>query len=612
MGTNLSQISDSSLLLWPGTQKSTTHQAALAKCARFARPAWIQLPADLIETRYRLKAVEYSFDESERAIAIQARLRKIFEESNEKSLTFTQFYLIAQPHAGASCYNISDYVKSCVDGDLSVAERLRGRTLIHIYQTEKAVDDLLSDSGVDRFIKRFLTQYLEMYGTEAIIGFTCELPSFLSVLAADGASIPWSPAMLGEIVPETAEVKHKPAENARERLLNQQPATLPLLFHEAYDSAVVRSAYWQALTVQFAECFIGGLRNFCHQHGLKFSVTLQASAKTLTFELGTLLSEIDCPILRTTVLNTPRRLVVAKSVCSHAKHVGMLRNGTSILSQRLSDATLGFNQWVSVSSELYGEPTLTARFAATGHPKRASLMVSPTQSLWMKPSEKQWNHVTKAWGWFCQTVWHLGYDFHIVSEARLIESTVNSEKQGISFNGEVYQLVLLPSCISLHETTVERLTTFTKAKGRLLVNAPVPYLLNGRIGLEPYPLEHLMYRRRTTILDGPLKERETALKKFLRKWVPSVISFYARPANQLTEAIQVHHRQDGNRHTFYLFNTAAKPMDTLVEIAGEAAAVDELQLQTGKQVSIDAWHADGKTYLNCKFAPKQGRLFLVS
>ena len=611
MGTNLSQISDSSLLLWPGMQKSTAHQAALARCARFESPAWIQLPADLIKTRYWLKAVEYSFEESEAAIAIQGRLQRIFEESDEKSPTFTQFYLIAQPHAAASCYNISDYVKQCVEGDLSVAERLRGRTLIHIYQTERAADDLLSDSGVDRFIKRFLTHYVEMYGTAAIIGFTCELPSFLSVLAADETSIPWSPAMSEGIITEAAESRHKPAVNAPEYLSNQQPATLPLLFHETYDSAVVRSTYWQALTGQFAKCFIRGLRNFCHQHGLKFSVTLQASAKTLTFELSTLLSEIDCPILRTTVLDTPRRLVVAKSVCSHAKHVGMLRKGTSILSQRLSDVTLGFNQWVSPSSKPHGKATLTTLFA-TGHPKRASLMVSPTQSLWMKPSEKQWNHVTKAWGWLCQTVWHLGYDFHIVSEAQLIEATVNSEKRGLNFNGEVYQLILLPSCISLHETTVERLTAFTKAKGRLLVNAPAPYLLNGRIGLEPYPLEHLIYRRRTTILDGPLGERETALKKFLRKWMPSVISLYARPANQLTEGIQMHHRQDGNRHLFYLFNTTAEPMDTLIEIAGEAAAVDELQMQTGKQVSIDAWHADGKTYLNCTFAPEQGKLLLVS
>ena len=46
-------------------------------------------------------------------------------------------------------------------------------------------------------------------------------------------------------------------------------------------------------------------------------------------------------------------------------------------------------------------------------------MVAPTQSLWTKPDEKQWSGLTKAWGWLCQSVWELGYDFRIVSEQEL-------------------------------------------------------------------------------------------------------------------------------------------------------------------------------------------------
>jgi hypothetical protein len=164
----------------------------------------------------------------------------------------------------------------------------------------------------------------------------------------------------------------------------------------------------------------------------------------------------------------------------------------------------------------------------------------------------------------------------------------------------------------LHETTVQHLTEFLKAKGRLIVNAPVPYLLNGRVGLEPYLLERLIYKHRTTILDGPQGERETDLRKFLRKWITPAISLYIGQENQPTEVVQVHHRMHGKYQTFYLFNTGEKPIETLIEINGEAESVEERLLETGEQIPLTFWKANGKTYLNCSFDPEQGRLLVVS
>ena len=91
-------------------------------------------------------------------------------------------YLIAQPHADAPCYHISDYIRKCVAGDLKIAERLRGRTLITLYQTEASAADLLSDSGTSAFVEHVLKGYLETYGKRNLIGFSCELPKFLSML----------------------------------------------------------------------------------------------------------------------------------------------------------------------------------------------------------------------------------------------------------------------------------------------------------------------------------------------------------------------------------------------------------------------------------------------
>jgi hypothetical protein len=159
---------------------------------------------------------------------------------------------------------------------------------------------------------------------------------------------------------------------------------------------------------------------------------------------------------------------------------------------------------------------------------------------------------------------------------------------------------------------VQILTEFTKAKGRLIANAPAPYLLHGKIGLEPYLLERLIYRPQTTILDGPQTERETDLKKYLRKWISPAISIYSNQEDSLAEGIQVHHRQNENFQVFYLFNTRLETIETLVEIIGEVENVKERHLQTAKEIPLTFWHANGKTYLNCTFEPEQGRLFVVS
>lgn len=606
MATNLTYIPNSSLLSYPDMKKSTAHQAELAKLARFSKQAWIQLDSAKIQTRYRLKVVALDFRASETATSIQGNLRNVYQKGKP---LFNQFYLVAQPHTDALFYNITDYIQRCIASDLTVAERLRGRTLLYIYQSEENADDLLSDSGVNAFIKRVLTRYVEFYGTDAILGFAIELPRFLSVLDTDGTSVPWSGTLLKQIREDDYENSHRTSTNAR-------GSFLPFLFFDTYDSSVIRSVFWQELTSQFAQCFLGGIRDFCHQHHLKLAVTLRESARSLQYELGSLLEQVDCPILTASESDTTRRFIVAKSVCSSTRHAGIFRKETHTLSQCLSDATFGFNQWILNNGkgshfDSYPHESL-GQLLQAGYPKRPILMLSPTQSLWMKPEEKQWNNITKAWGWLCETVWNIGYDFDIASEAQLAGATVEEKDGMICLNGKKYRLVLLPSCLSLHETTVQRLTEFMKAKGRFIVNAPVPYLLNGRVGLEPYLLERLIYKHRTTILDGPQGERETDLRKLLSKWIVPSISVYIGQENQLTEVVKAHHRTHGEYQTFYLFNTSEKQIETLVEISGEAEIVEERLLQTGKRIQLSFWQANEKTYLNCTFDPRQGRLLVVS
>ncbi len=599
-------FSTGNVLSWQRTQNAAAHQAEL----RRSKQAWVALPSALLQTRYQLDAIDLSFGDAETATTIQSSFR---DSQLSDGTDFNQYYLIAEPHADAPCYNISDYVQRCVAGDLTIAERLRGRTVINLYQTEGVTDDLLSDHGVSQFIERMLRGYLKTYGKQHLIGFTCEPPKFLSlasVLGAGTASVSWSPVLL-----ETSETT--------------LATYLPLVFYETYNSAAVRNTFWKALTTRFATCFLGGLRDFCHQEGLRFALSLRASAKTLEFELGSMLAEVDCPILNATEIDTPKRFVVAKWTCSDTQHAGIARkksnktDARAPISRLLEDASFGFNLWMNRNSPADSVP----QGLATGYPKRPILMVAPTQSLWTKPDEKSWSDVTKAWGWLCQSVWELGYDFRIVSEQELdaaeIIDAAAARKLGHKNGGlcfpdakadtkEIYSVILLPSCISLQEETVKRLKAFTKAKGRLVIDEPMPYLLNGRIGLEPYPLEQLIYGRRTTILRGPPDEKLVKLEKRLRKWVSRIVSVYLKPDNDPTDNIHVLHRKAETSELFYLFNTSSESIDTLIELHQEVRRIVEWDLFKEMREHVDFWSADGKSYLNCTFAPRQARLFVVS
>ena len=599
-----------STLLWRGAQDAKTYQTELIRLLRRGERAWVSLPTELLETRYQLNAIEQSFGEAEKTTAIQA---KLYQSQRHNSAELSQHHLIAYPQADAPCYNINEYVQRCIAGDLSVAERLRGRTVIHLYQTERAAEDLLNSTGVSRFVKRVLVGYLKIYGKKHLTGFTCELPKFLSLASVLGAgitSVPWSPTLL-EMTEETLTTH------------------LPLVFYETYNSAAVRNTFWNELTTRFATCFLRGVRDFCHQERLQFALSLPASTKALEFELGAMLAQVDCPILSATEIDTPKRFVIAKWVCSNTQYAGISRKASQKMNRRtlLEDASLGFNLWINRDPTTASESTAITRQLSRGYPKRPLLMIAPTQSLWTKPDEKQWNGLTKAWGWLCQSVWELGYDFRIVSEQELRSAEIvgvggtgkrGDRRGGLSLPNnradikEIYSVILLPSCISLQEETVKRLRAFAKAKGRLIADEPIPYLLNGRIGLEPYPLEQLIYGRRTTILRGPQNEKVAKLEKCLQKWVNRRVSVYIKPDNKETNSVQVHHRTADGSEIFYLFNRGAEPIDVLVEMHGMASEITKWDLFEGTKETVDFWHANGRTYLNSTFRVKQGRLFSVS
>ena len=580
----------------PATQTETdAHRAKLQQLSREGVAAWILLDTVTNQTRFWLNFAEHTFHQTASREAIQNHLRQWVHTSQ----AFGHVYLLAQTNADAPCYDITDYIQRCVNGDRSIADRLKGRTIFRLHQTEMQGYDLLSPHGVHALAHQTLKRYIHEFADlmeRPVVGFCCKFPTFLSPLKAPSLSIPWSDAFEGTLEAE---------------LLSH----LPLIHYETYDSATIRSLFWERLTQQFAKVCIGGLRKFCRQWNLQLAVNFPSTAKALEVDIGAILNAADRPILNANKPDNPKPFLVAKQVVSGggSGQVSICRS-ESHPNRLAADSVLGFNSWMhdvthQARRDVFGAH-YASRFLSIGAPKRPVLILSPIHSLWTKPDSKTWNWSTKEWSWLCQTVWQLGYDFDITSETALATAEVDKRAHALRLNEGDYSLILLPPCLSLQEGTVEMLTQFVKARGKLIAIDPVPYLLNGRIGLDPYPLERLLYQWRTSILRGTTSEKVVALERLLRKRTKLPIQIYAKPDNVLTRAIAVQHRESEELDLFYLFNRGERPIETLIEIRWEAT-VEEWDTTNGQQLVRDHWHADGKAYTTLSFDCLQGRLIVA-
>ncbi len=590
-------------------QEIDTHRAKLQQLRRKNVAAWLLLDTVTAGTRFWLNFVEYTFHQTEGREAIQNQLRRW----GHTSQTFDRIYLLADANADAPCYDITDYIQRCVDGDVSVADRLKGRTIFRLYQTEMQGYDLLGAQGVDAFAHQILERYIHTFHDlieHTLVGFCCEFPTFLSPLKVSATSIPWSDTFGKTLTPELL-------------------AHLPLIYYETYDSATIRSLFWEQLTQQFATICVGDLRKLAHQRNLQFAINFPSTAKTLEVDIGTILKAADLPILNADRLDKPKPFLIAKQIASrklsersHFESPGgsgriSLCRSDSNADRLVADSALGFNSWLSRgyynSSKIPSEDNEAhyfSQFLSVGAPKRSVLVLSPIHSLWTKPDPKGWNWLVKEWSWLCQTVWELGCDFDVSSETVLATGEVDKSTRTLCLNGGHYSSVLLPPCLALQEKTVEVLTQFVKARGGLIAIDPVPYLLNGRIGLDPYPLERLLYRRRTAILRGTTNEKVAALERLLRKQVRLPIQIYAKPDNTPTRAIVAQHRESADLDLFYLFNRGERSIEALIEIQWESA-VEEWDSTSGERHARSHWHADRKTYAQLSFDCGQGR-FIVT
>ena len=129
------------------------------------------------------------------------------------------------------------------------------RTIFRLYQTEMQRYDLLSQQGVDTLAPPSLEKYIHEFHDliESPIRVLLRISDVSLPLKVPATAIPWSDAFGNTLDTELL-------------------AHLPLIYYETYDSATIRSLFWEQLTQQFAKVCIGGLREFASPWNLQFAL----------------------------------------------------------------------------------------------------------------------------------------------------------------------------------------------------------------------------------------------------------------------------------------------------------------------------------------------------
>lgn len=473
-------------------------------------------------------------------------------------------FLRAKEYAPESHYDITEYLFDCLDGDLKVAKALNEREifLLRLEDNSNQPYNILSKKGTQKLIENIYRPYFQRFNDyfgETIAGIQLKPPELLDYTEYN-AQIPW-----------TSEMPEFFSETKGYNLFEY----IPLLFYEVYDSAIVRHDFWQTLTQLCSVNYVSTIRKWANNHGIKLETWNRASFDQNSLPPPGFRPAPDVsPLLQLGEVKTLNR-------------ASSIRNRQSISRMKLL-----------ISSS-----------------RRDSdiVVIYPMSSFWVK--SKSGDEETE---WILQNLARLddmlkgwGYDYDYGDET-LIAKLGEIDKKDKTFvvGQNSYSVVLIPPCITLQESTVKLLTEFISAKGKLVAIEPLPYLLKGKVGTDPYPLESLLYRRRTIILPENSKKLGNRLKKILDKKLKPELKFYLRPDNPQTYVILRHRRKYNGLYLYFLVNSSSESKEILLEFDSEVS-LEEWHLVDGTRSQPKQWHANRKTYAKLNFNTEQMRVFTV-
>jgi len=640
----LSEFGFASTLIWEGdfsAQAVKRHCEILEKNHNQNRKVWISFDKSTKNTSSRsLLSVKYSLvftsisvptnlqaENVRNFLLAQLPVVSFMQQPSDIEANLIGAFLHSDDNPAEPYYNITEHFVKCLSGDLTIASRLIGRNIFCLYyelQNQGQSIDMLSSAGINTLIAKVYEPYASMfkyYFDKTILGFCVATPDFLNCEPTNLNKLPWSP----ELPNYFSKIKDY-------NLLDM----LPLLFYDSYDSASIRHDFWQVLTLMFAEVCLARLRKWTSDYDVKLTLTQPLLARSLTQNPLPLFTEADVPAVREpnvkSQLQSPKRLILLKQAASIADQFRKPYTLLSASSRNQTESSLAkwVNNlhWTSVagcnlfannfrSNDTTGKDfdlylRRLSYILSRGERCPDLLVINPIGSLWVKFGHKDYHWINSELASISEALIHSHRDFDFGDE-NLIDVFGQVKRRGkkLIIGDTDYSTVLIPPCISLQRQTVDVLKSFISARGKLIAMEPLPYLMDGRAGDYPYPLERLLHNRRTTILRGTREEKLRQLEMLLDEIATVDIEIYKKPENSKARSILKHHRRHTDLDICLLLNTDQKQMDTLIEINSKSH-VEEWNLENGERYEPVQWHADNKTYVELQFASWQARLLILS
>lgn len=564
-------------------EQTQNHKHQLEQANACGKRAWILFQHDGAHARL----VTFS----ELKIPSSLDLKEIVIFLNSKSVDQSKIlkvFLRAVEYAVEPYYDITEYFLDCLDGDLKVAKALSGREifLLQIEVNPNQRYDILTKKGTQKLIEAIYEPYFRQfsdYFEKTIAGIQIEPPKLLDYTEYS-TLIPWTPE-----IPEFF------SETKGYNLLEY----IPLLFYETYDSATVRHDFWQTLTQLCSLRYVSTIRKWANNHGIKLAISQPLNSKSFSRNSVILSQNADLLCVHepegNSDLTDARRQILFRQTYSYpSAHLSICPFTPLPIYPFVPQSVSRMNLLISSS-----------------HRDSNILVIYPMSSFWVKSRREKVEWILQNLIRLDEMLKRWGYDYDYGDEDLIAKfGKINEKNKTLTLGQNSYSVVLIPPCISLQESTVRLLREFISVKGKLVALEPLPYLLKGKVGTEPYPLESLLYHRRTTILPEDSEKLESRLKKTVDKKLKSELKFYLRPNNSQTYVILQHRRKCNELDLYFLFNSSSEKKEILLEFDSEVS-LEEWNLVDGTRSQPDQWYANRKTYAELNFNPKQMRILIL-
>jgi len=254
-----------------------------------------------------------------------------------------------------------------------------------------------------------------------------------------------------------------------------------------------------------------------------------------------------------------------------------------------------------------------------GQPDNDVLLYWPVHDLWKQPAEyntptqkaagalPHHNVHERAWfeaepvGDIAKHLWQRGYGFDFVSDCQLAAATLN---HGIALADSRYQVIIVPPCETMPETTLARLLSLAEAGATIIFADHLPKDVPGLGKLVERREEFRKQTARLVFANGPVKVAKLGKGKVLLGSADAALNEAKVLRETMTDSglFFIRRTEVGRRH-YFIANRGGKAFDGWLPIATPAQSAVILDPMTGRSGIATMRNADSQAQVYVQLQP---------